>query len=108
MHLRYKSIPGLLLNQALMSAFAHHCAFCHRAIAARSIRRHYKDAHPQLLVFEPLHREQVYGVANLGSGKGHWILCEQSCTNVQHHQCGVLFQISVLLGQTYDVSHFPV
>ena len=52
MHLRYKSIPGLLLNKALMSELANHCAYCHSAIAARSIRRHYRDAHPQLLQYE--------------------------------------------------------
>ena len=108
MHLRYKSIPGLLLNKALMSELANHCAYCHSAIAARSIRRHYKDAHPQLLQYEPLHRTQVYGFAQLGSGKGQCILCDQASHNVQSHQCGVLFQFSVMLGQTYDVSHFPV
>ena len=108
MHLRYKSIPGLLLNKALMSELANHCAYCHSAIAARSIRMHYKDAHPQLLQYEQLHRTQVYGLAQLGSGKGQCILCEQTNNNVQSHQCGVLFQISVMLGQTYDVSHFPV
>ena len=108
MHLRYKSIPGLLLNKALMSELANHCAYCHSAIAARSIRRHYKDVHPQLLQYEPLHRAQVYGFAQLGSGKDQCILCDQASHNVQSHQCGVLFQLSVMLGQTYDVSHFPV
>ena len=58
--------------------------------------------------FEPLHRDQVYGLANLGSGKGICILCDQSCNNVRTHQCGVLMQLSIMLGQTYDVSHFPV
>ena len=85
MHLRYKSIPGLLLNKALMKELSNHCAYCHSAIAARSIRRHYRDCHAQLLPFETLHRDQVYGLANLGSGKG-----------------------TIMLGQTYDVSHFPV
>ena len=91
-----------------MSELANHCAYCHTAIAARSIRRHYKNAHPQLLQYEPLHRDQVYGLAQLVSGKGQCMLCEQTCNNVQRHQCGVLFQLSVLLGQTYDISHFPV
>ena len=50
----------------------------------------------------------MYGLAQLGSGKGQCILCEQASNNVQSHQCGVLFQLSVMLGQTYDVSHFPV
>ena len=54
MHLRYRSIPGLLLNQALMTELAHHCAYCHCAIAARSIRKHYRDCHAQLLTYEPL------------------------------------------------------
>ena len=105
MHLRYKNIPNLILNKALMSELANHCAYCHSATAARSIRRHCADAHPQLLQYEPLHRAQVFGLAQLGSGKGQCMLCEQTCNNVQRHQCGVLFQLSVLLGQTYDVSH---
>ena len=108
MHLRYKSIPGLLLNQALMQELSHHCAYCHSAIAARSIRKHYRDCHAHLLAFEPLHKDQVYGLANLGSGKGTCILCDQACNNVRTHQCGVLLQLSIMLGQTYDVSHFPV
>ena len=108
MHLRYKSIPGLLLNKALMKELSNHCAYWHSAIAARSIRRHYRDCHAQLVPFEPLHRDQVYGLANLGSGKGICILCDQSCNNVRTHQCGVLMQLSIMLGQTYDVSHFPV
>lgn len=91
-----------------MSELAHHCAYCHTATAARSIRRHYKDVHPQLLPYEPLHREQVYGLAQLGCGKGQCMLCAQTSNNVQSHQCGVLFRLSILLGQTYDVSHFPV
>ena len=108
MHLRYKSIPGLLLNQALMKELSQHCAYCHSAIAARSMRKHYRDCHAHLLPFEPMHKDQVHGLANLGSGKGTCILCDQSCTNVRTHQCGVLLQLSILLGQTYDVSHFPV
>ena len=108
MHLRYKSIPGLLLNKALMKELSNHCAYCHSAIAARSIRRHYRDCHAQLLTFEPLHRDQVYGLANLGSGKGICILCDQTCNNVRTHQCGVLLQLSIMLGQTCDVNHFPV
>ena len=101
MHLRYKSIPGLLLNKALMKELSNHCAYCHSAIAARSLRRYYRDCHAQLLSFEPLHKEQVYGLANLGSGKGSCILCDQSCNNVRMHQCGVLMQLSIMFGQTY-------
>ena len=81
MHLRYKSIPGLLLNQALMIGLAHHCAYCHCAIAARSIRKHYRDCHAQLLTYEPMHKDQVYGLANLGSGRGTCVLCSQTCPN---------------------------
>ena len=59
MHLRCKNIPDLLPQQALMNELANHCTYCHSAIATRSIRRHYKDAHPQLLQHEQLHRAQV-------------------------------------------------
>ena len=108
MHLRYKSIPGILLDKALVCEIAHHCVFCHLAVPARSIRKHYGERHQGLLVYEALHRDQVYGLANLGSGKGTCVLCAQQCNDVRTHQCGVLLQISILLGQTYDVSHFPV
>ena len=108
MHLRYKSIPGILLDKALVCEIAHHCVFCHLAVPARSIRKHYGERHQGLLVYEALHRDQVYGLANLGSGKGTCVLCAQQCKDVRTHQCGVLLQISILLGQTYDISHFPV
>ena len=52
MHLRHKSIPGLLLNNALMAEFAQHCAFCHYQIASRSIHKHYPDQRPQLVQLE--------------------------------------------------------
>ena len=108
MHLRYKSIPGLLLNQALMTELAHHCAYCHCAIAARSIRKHYRDCHAQLLTYESMDKDQVYGLANLGSGRGTCVLCSQACNNLQQHQCGVLMQLSITLGQICDVSHLPI
>ena len=31
MHLRYRSIPGLLLNKALTTELSQHCAYCHCA-----------------------------------------------------------------------------
>ena len=91
-----------------MKELSNHCAYCHSAITARSIRRHYRDCHAQLLPFEPLYRDQLYGLANLGNGKGICILCDQTCNNVRTHQCGILLQLSIMLGQTYDVSHFPL
>ena len=61
-----------------------------------------------MLPFEPLYRDQLYGLANLGNGKGICILCDQTCNNVRTHQCGILLQLSIMLGQTYDVSYFPL
>lgn len=81
--------------------------FCHLAVPARSIRKHYGEQHQGLLVYEALHRDRVYGLANLGSERGTCILCAQPCNDVQNHQCDILLQISILLGQTYDVSHSP-
>ena len=49
MHLRHKSIPGLLLNQALVNELSRHYAFCHCQIAARSIHKHYIDHHPHVV-----------------------------------------------------------
>ena len=59
-------------------------------------------------MFEAIHREHVHGLANLGSGKGQCVLCMQQCTDVRNHQCGVLMQVSVLLGQIYDAAHLPI
>ena len=61
-----------------------------------------------MLIYEALHRDQVCGLANPGSGKGTCILNAQSCNYIRTHQCGVLLQISILLGQTNDISHFSV
>ena len=108
MHFRYKSIPGLLLDKPLISELAHHCAYCHQAIPARSIRKHYSEQHQGLLAFEAVHMDSVYGLVNLGSGRGACIFCEQKSNDIRQHQCGVLLQISTLLGQTYNASHFPV
>ena len=44
MHLRYKSIPGILLDKPLVAELANHCAFCHLAAPTRSIRKHYGAA----------------------------------------------------------------
>ena len=107
MHLRYKSIPGLLLNQSLMAELASHCAYCHSVISSRAIRKHYADAYPYLEGFAKHARDQIHGLANLGSGKGICVLCQQSCRDVRHHACGVRYQLSVLIGQTYDPEHFP-
>lgn len=68
MHLRYRSVPSLLFNKALIPEFNQHCIYCHCAISSRAIHKHYKDAHPHLLVYEPHCRDQVRGLANLGSG----------------------------------------
>ena len=107
MHLRYKSIPGLLWNQSLMAELANHCAYCHSAISSCAIRKHYTDAYPHLDGFAKHARDQIHGLANLGSGKGICVLCQQSCRDVRNHACGVLYQLSVLMGQTYDPEHFP-
>ena len=75
-HFRYKSIPGLLLNRALVSELTHHYAYYHNAINAKSIPKHYKDAHPQFLAFEHLHKTQIYGLVNLGSDRGQCVMYE--------------------------------
>ena len=102
MHLRYRSIPGLLLNKALTTELSQQCAF-----SSPPIRKPYKDTHPQLLIYEPHCREQVRGLANLGSGKGICVLCNSTCKDVRTHECGVLLQLSGFMGQTYDPTHFP-
>ena len=86
---------------------AHHCVFCQLVVPARSIRKHYGEQHQGLMVYEYLHRDQIYGLANLGNGRGTCVLYAQTCTDIQNHQYGILLQINILLGQIYDISHFP-
>ena len=80
MHLRHKSIPGLLLNQALMTEFAQHCAYCHSQIASRSIRKHYVDKHAHLAA---QYKDHVTGLANLGSGRGRCYFCDRECRDIR-------------------------
>ena len=108
MHLRHKSIPGLLLNQALITELSCHCAFCHCQIAARSIRKHYTDQHPMMVAHADQYQSHVLGLANIGSGRGRYSFCDKECRNVRSHECGVLFQLSAMLGYTYQPEHFPV
>ena len=108
MHLRHKSIPGLLLNQALVSELSHHCAFCHYQIAARSIHKHYTDQYPQLIAFATQYQAHVLSLANIGSGRGRCSFCDKECRNVRSHECGVLFQLAAMLGHTFQPEFFPV
>ena len=57
---------GSLLNKALTTELSQHCAYCHSAISVRAIRKHYSDAHPQLLGYEPHCHDQIRGLINLG------------------------------------------
>ena len=108
MHLRHKSIPGLLLNQALVSELSRHCAFCHCQIAARSIHKHYTDQHPQLIAFAAQYQAHVLSLANIGSGRGRCSFCDKECRNIRSHECGVLFQVAAMLGHTFQPEFFPV
>ena len=108
MHLRHKSIPGLLLNQALIKELSCHCAFCHCQIAARSIHKHYPDQHPLMVAHADQYHAHVVGLVNVGSGRGRCSFCDKECRNVCNHECGVLFQLSTMLGYTFQPEHFPV
>ena len=108
MHLRHKSIPGLLLNQVLIKELSCHCAFCHCQIAVRSIHKHYTDQHPQMVAHADQYAAHVVGLANIGSGRGRCSFCDKECRNVRSHECGVLFQLSAMLGYTFQPEHFPV
>ena len=100
MHLRYRSGPGVLLNN-FNPLIAHHCAFCHSVISTRAIRKHYSETHPQLLGYETNYRDQVRGLASLGSGPGICVFCNSTCRDARIHQCGVLFQVNLLMRQIY-------
>ena len=107
-YLRYKSIPGLLLNQALMVEFVQHCAYCHSQIASRSIRKHYEDQYAYLDPLTAQYKDHVTGLANLGSGRGRCYFCDRECRDIRAHDCGVLFQLSALLGQIFQPEYFPI
>ena len=90
-----------------MAELASHCAYCHSVISSRAIRKHYADAYPYLEGFAKHARDQIHGLANLGSGKGICVLCQQSCRDVRNHACGVLYQLNISMGQIYDPEYFP-
>ena len=108
MHLRHKSVPGLLLNTALINEIANHCTFCHMRIAARSIRKHFTECHPALVPLAEHFREHVHGMANIGGGRGRCSFCDSECRDTRTHECGVLFQISLMMGHTFQPEHFPI
>ena len=108
MHLCHKSVPGLLLNTALINEIANHCTFCHMRIAARSIRKHFTECHPDLVPLAKHFRDHVQGMANIGGGRGRCSFCDSECRDIRAHECGVLFQISVMMGHTFQPEHFPI
>ena len=108
MHLRHKSVSGLLLNTALINEIANHCTFCHMRIAARSIRKHFTECHPDLVPLAEHFREHVHGMANIGGGRGRCSFCDSECRDTRSHECGVLFQISIIMGLIFQPEHFPI
>ena len=108
MHLRHKSVPGLLLNSVLINEIANHCTFCHMRIAARSIRKHFTECHPDLVHLADHFRDHVQGMANVGGGRGRCSFCDSECRDTRTHECGVLFQISIMMGHTFQSEHFPI
>ena len=108
MHLRHKSIPRFLLNAPLINEIANHCTFCHCRIAARSIRKHFTECHPDLTPLAEHFREHIHGMANIGGGRGRCNFCDSECRDTRTHECGVLFQISIMMGYTFQPEHFPI
>ena len=108
MRLRHKSVPGLLLNTALINEIANHCTFCPMRIAARSIRKHFTECHPDLVPLAEHFREHVHGMANIGGGRGRCSFCDNECRDTRAHECDVLFQISIMMGYTFQPEHFPI
>ena len=70
MHLCHKSIPGLLLNQALIKELSCHCAFCHCQIAARSMHKHSTDQHPMMVTHADQYQAHVLATVALSTGCG--------------------------------------
>ena len=108
MHLCHKSIPGLLLNASLINEIANHCTYCHCRIAARSARKHFTECHPDLTSLAEPFREHIHGMANIGGGRGRCSFCDSECRDTRTHECGVLFQISIMMGYTFQPEHFSI
>lgn len=106
MHIRHKSIPALLLNRPLIAETSEYCTFCHCRIAARSIHKHYHCRH-DLVPLASHFREHIYSMANSGSGRGRCNFCDRECRDVRSPECGVLFQIAVMIGPFFQPKHFP-
>ena len=51
-------------------------------------------------------REHVHGMANIGGGRGRCNFCDSECRDTRTHECGILFQISIIMGHTFQPEHF--
>ena len=47
-------------------------------------------------------------MANIGGGRGRCSFCDSECRDTRTHECGVLFQISIMMGHTFQPEHFPI
>ena len=66
MHLRHKSIPGILFDKALIVELAQHCAYCQCQIAARSIHKHYSEQRQEFLPLANHYKEDIISLSNIG------------------------------------------
>ena len=107
MHLRHRSITGLMLDKGLCSELATRCAFCHVQVHAKAMLRHYRDSHPDLLRHAQMHQDFIHGLANFGSGRGECPMCRIKTQNVQKHQCCVVYQLAAMTGHIFQPEHFP-
>lgn len=106
-YLHYRYMPGILKNKPLTTELAYHGAFCHSAISTITIRKYYNEMHSQFLSYGAHCRTQVRDLANLGIDSWIYVLYNTICRDVRTHQCGVLFQINILIVQIYNPAHFP-
>ena len=67
-----------------------------------------RGQHSHLIPLVANYKEYIIGLANLGSGRGRYCFCDRECRDISNHDCGILFQLSAMLGQTFQPQYFPV
>ena len=108
MHLRHQSYQGLILDQSLIAELASRCAYCNQQIGPRAIAKHYSDQHPDLMQYSTVHKDRVRWAANFGSGKSTCPLRRTQTQKLESYACGVLFQLTIMAGQTMQPEHYPI
>ena len=102
MHLRHRSVTGLMLDKGLCSELATRCFLSCTGSCQSHVTPHYRDSHPDLLRHSQIHQDFVHGF-----GRGECPMCRIKTQNVQKHQCCVVYQLADMTGYIFQPEHFP-